>query len=1833
MSEIDLLLSNVSLPKLQKSSATPLIAAQSTRLSRLSTKLSKPSRNLSSGTSLTINTNVADAKKSKIVVWPEWNDADVNAEKWKDGIVEATKRDDKKGKSPVVQFSTLYEDPDGRLEMPPSVKVDHWKRPADFITDRVPVVVDTEHIPEGIDLLSQNGHLDNSEMLRYCISQITALWDMHTVKPTNEAALEATIPGDDPTHSWQPWGHIYSLCKAGKGPHLPLYNNYGKYVVKIYWMGCWRKVYIDDLMPFDENDNLLLPASALKHELWPMLLAKALIKVASLDYSGGNQSQEFGDMTVIHTLTGWIPEAIPLHVGITRVTPEDMITQWRCLIESFLKPQDKKPGCFPDTPPPPLHSYMKDIWELMRNTLPEWKLPLQEWEKKKEPTDIASLDAKLKDDKAEQVPKEAKDAKGDKSKAKAKDVKGKDKDKEKASKGKEKDRQQTHSSNSYEEKPIEDFVMPEKPEIVMFASYSNTPKYPVKVSVLGEMADASETLRQNGLSHLFSHPVYLSQTRSCPLEPPPPPIVIPAWKLIRPRKKKSPPHDEPVVIPEPPKEIRCIEIASLFVNYKVSNYPIPTDTHRPKSALERGGARSRSDNENRIDEKEENSIPPQTEAVVETEPDKAVEEKSLAEDIVIPSTKRRQSVKKLLKNLERSGSKADSVKTVSRLEEHKSKETINLNAALESQSSQPQGNSAPPDVEEEPAKEPIIKKTWMDFDTFYKCFKTLYIFHKANTYPWTQRHSDYKISKSNPVELHVEKPPSVLRKTSRNVKDDTMVPATATTVKSEKKVFSSPMGSSDSSTSYYLFVDNLNPTDILVSYSVIPRWFDPPVVYPEEKKMSISKSAKERDGEKLEKELTNLSLGEQFSTEIKPPPVVTPGTLVAEPYSWKSLVTGQPILRLKTTGTKAAMLSLPAGRHVLKFMMSSNLGHHVHMCSTANFTFGDEETIMPMLTAESCRFKDNAINIIQNLNKCINSFTDTLQFQQAWDMFVESHCPFVKNKQFSKTQHFQIFNESFYAMLRKTLKDMINAEVAFAWRAFNFDAVTPNILGHSSASSRPELRQFSPPPLLYESRAISDDKIHADTKGTSVTSVRSSAKPLQKKRGGNQSAVLPDSTSSETDVEKNETNWTNSLDEDENENSASPREMSKLKQPTVEELVAAVKIQKVWRGYFTRKLKKARVGGTELNAKVFDTLSRCLTIIEANSEENGLFLLREIFKRNPDIMAQYPFFKDEWNKICYADYKGAYTEQPSMSWFIVFRDIFYVKEETLVVPKLYVPINTCLLRVIDNDTYQEIPRVFQKVAPYIYKKNKKGYSFVAEARTIEQPLTPGNWRMRLIGSLSPLPAPQTQDVCCSFITKEIRDYYIPNPKNIILRQSVKVAEDHFASLQLNTSKPDAYIKLAVLDNEEEIISAVGQGHVVIPAFTFLKDITQEDLDNRRASSRASLRGSNNAISAKADKPSRSKRTESVTNAEQSPPSRSSMRSDAELAERLEDSRPHKYVIQATVLQNSWPLSESAWRFVQMLKEMEKNDLKVSNRPLSSPKLEKTPIPKQSSKPKVGKEKGAKEKEKGQESRLSRPPSQTFDLSKPHWTLRVVSDTFAAEEIEIKKDTERADEIRAMKKAWEEAEPGRAAKALQSRLAYLNSHAVKIAQPAGELSGGVNAEHPPDMGYVNNDQELLPPLTPNSLTDMVESEVNLTLEPPSLAYSREVIEPLDLTPFIKKTLPEPKYLDEFEQQKLLEQRQQEIAEYKAFREKVEQWRELDRQLRNKAKIQQLKQCQALQAAIDAAREKINIPREAIRQKFLEAEKHRLEEEEKLRNALKAEQDVKTAKAPKKSAKKK
>jgi hypothetical protein len=75
--------------------------------------------------------------------------------------------------------------------------------------------------------------------------------------------------------------------------------------------------------------------------------------------------------------------------------------------------------------------------------------------------------------------------------------------------------------------------------------------------------------------------------------------------------------------------------------------------------------------------------------------------------------------------------------------------------------------------------------------------------------------------------------------------------------------------------------------------------------------------------------------------------------------------------------------------------------------------------------------------------------------------------------------------------------------------------------------------------------------------------------------------------------------------------------------------------------------------------------------------------------------------------------------------------------------------------------------------------------------------------------------------------------------------------------------------------------------------------------------------------------------------------------------------------------------------------------------------------------------------------VSRPASSsTFDATKAHWTLKWISDSANADQIDIRKDLDRLEEIKAMKRAWESHEPGRFAKALLARGEFLKSHLVK-----------------------------------------------------------------------------------------------------------------------------------------------------------------------------------------------
>lgn len=114
---------------------------------------------------------------------------------------------------------------------------------------------------------------------------------------------------------------------------------------------------------------------------------------------------------------------------------------------------------------------------------------------------------------------------------------------------------------------------------------------------------------------------------------------------------------------------------------------------------------------------------------------------------------------------------------------------------------------------------------------------------------------------------------------------------------------------------------------------------------------------------------------------------------MAEPYTWKSLVTGQPSLRIHTTAIRSSFLSLSPGRHVLKFVISAPVGYHINVLSNTKFSLGDEEEIMPKLTDESCRFVDQALHIVKCLSDAIRSFSDPLRQKDAIELLYSSMSP------------------------------------------------------------------------------------------------------------------------------------------------------------------------------------------------------------------------------------------------------------------------------------------------------------------------------------------------------------------------------------------------------------------------------------------------------------------------------------------------------------------------------------------------------------------------------------------------------------------------------------------------------------------------------------------------------------------------------------------------------------------------------------------------------------------------------------------------------------------------
>ncbi len=99
---------------------------------------------------------------------------------------------------------------------------------------------------------------------------------------------------------------VCNIFPRGEGQQQPAISRNGKYVIRLYFNGCSRKVVVDDRLPISRTTRALHVVDRNNPGLlWPALVEKAYLKVrGGYDFPGSNSG------TDLWVLTGWIPEQL-----------------------------------------------------------------------------------------------------------------------------------------------------------------------------------------------------------------------------------------------------------------------------------------------------------------------------------------------------------------------------------------------------------------------------------------------------------------------------------------------------------------------------------------------------------------------------------------------------------------------------------------------------------------------------------------------------------------------------------------------------------------------------------------------------------------------------------------------------------------------------------------------------------------------------------------------------------------------------------------------------------------------------------------------------------------------------------------------------------------------------------------------------------------------------------------------------------------------------------------------------------------------------------------------------------------------------------------------------------------------------------------------------------------------------------------------------------------------------------------------------------------------------------------------------------------------------------
>uniref|UniRef100_A0A8D2HXD5 Androglobin domain-containing protein n=1 Tax=Urocitellus parryii TaxID=9999 RepID=A0A8D2HXD5_UROPR len=254
----------------------------------------------------------------------------------------------------------------------------------------------------------------------------------------------------------------------------------------------------------------------------------------------------------------------------------------------------------------------------------------------------------------------------------------------------------------------------QSPHMAVYATFTPLYLFENKIFSLEKMANSAEKLREYGLSHICSHPVLVTRSRSCPLTAPPKPPPLPRWKLIRPKK-------EMVITDEPQEPVikkpeQFLEISSPFLNYRMTPFKIPTETHYVQSVIKKGvtpgsGLPSLMENDETISlsQPELNQITGM------------ISQGNTSSQVGVGKDEQIDLGLNDIHQIDGTGLEKDAVSQITEIQEKSQEELVAINNG-------------------------VSKEIWLDFEDFCVCFQNIYVFHKPSSYCVNFQKSEFKFS-------------------------------------------------------------------------------------------------------------------------------------------------------------------------------------------------------------------------------------------------------------------------------------------------------------------------------------------------------------------------------------------------------------------------------------------------------------------------------------------------------------------------------------------------------------------------------------------------------------------------------------------------------------------------------------------------------------------------------------------------------------------------------------------------------------------------------------------------------------------------------------------------------------------------------------------------------------------------------------------------------------------------------------------------------------------------------------------------------------------------------